>query len=92
MRAAACRDDFSVPVVILLGPGRRELLRRHEWRRQHPGTLQQPWLTIQHAANVATPGSTVYVRTGTYEERVKAVANKPLNRITLYPDGTERFF
>jgi hypothetical protein len=24
----------------------------------NPGTLQQPWLTIQHAANVATPGST----------------------------------
>jgi hypothetical protein len=36
----------------------------------NPGTLQQPWLTIQHAANVATPGSTVYVRAGTYQERV----------------------
>jgi Protein of unknown function (DUF1565) len=36
----------------------------------NPGTVQQPWLTIQHAANVATPGSTVYVRAGTYPERV----------------------
>ena len=36
----------------------------------NPGTEQQPWLTIQHAANVAAPGSTVYVHAGTYQERV----------------------
>ncbi len=36
----------------------------------NPGTEQQPWLTIQHAANVAPPGSTVYVHAGTYQERV----------------------
>jgi hypothetical protein len=36
----------------------------------NPGTEQQPWLTIQHAANVAAPGSTVYVHAGTYPERV----------------------
>ena len=36
----------------------------------NPGTEQQPWLTIQHAANVVPAGSTAYVRAGTYEERV----------------------
>jgi hypothetical protein len=36
----------------------------------NPGTLSAPVRTIQHAANLATPGSTVYVRGGTYEERV----------------------
>src|ERR1700733_13657711 len=36
----------------------------------NPGTLQAPWRTIQHAADVATVGSTVNVRGGVYEERV----------------------
>ena len=34
------------------------------------GTITAPWRTVQHAANAATPGSTVYVRGGTYNERV----------------------
>jgi hypothetical protein len=36
----------------------------------NPGTLSAPWRTVQHAADLATPGSTVYVRGGSYEERV----------------------
>lgn len=36
----------------------------------NPGTLQQPWRTIQKAANSVTPGSVVYVRGGVYRERV----------------------
>jgi hypothetical protein len=36
----------------------------------NPGTVQAPWRTVQHAAGVASAGSTVYVRGGTYEERV----------------------
>lgn len=36
----------------------------------NPGTLQQPWRTVQKAANAATPGSVVYVRGGVYQERV----------------------
>lgn len=35
-----------------------------------PGTLDQPWRTIQHAVSLAGPGTTVYVRGGTYAERV----------------------
>jgi len=38
-----------------------------------PGTLAQPWRTIQHAANRLQPGDTVYVRQGTYHEQVKPV-------------------
>jgi hypothetical protein len=36
----------------------------------NPGTDKTRWRTIQHAADVATAGSTVNVRGGTYEERV----------------------
>lgn len=32
----------------------------------NPGTLQQPWLTIQHAADVAQPGDTIIVYPGDY--------------------------
>jgi len=36
------------------------------------GTESRPWATIQHAADVLTPGDTVYVRAGTYAEDVEA--------------------
>jgi hypothetical protein len=36
----------------------------------NPGTEALPWKTIQHAANVAQAGDTVYVKAGTYLERV----------------------
>lgn len=32
----------------------------------NPGTLAQPWRTPAHAAQVATAGSTIYLRSGTY--------------------------
>ncbi len=35
-----------------------------------PGTEDQPWSTIQKAADTLVAGKTVYVRAGTYEERV----------------------
>jgi hypothetical protein len=34
------------------------------------GTLASPWRTIQHAANMAAAGDTVYVRAGAYNEIV----------------------
>lgn len=34
------------------------------------GTSTSPWRTIQHAANAASAGDTVYVRAGTYNESV----------------------
>jgi hypothetical protein len=36
----------------------------------NPGTSAQPWRTLQHAADVARPGDTVFVHTGTYAEDV----------------------
>ncbi len=37
----------------------------------NPGTEQQPFKTVQHAADVAKPGDTVLVMAGKYDERVK---------------------
>lgn len=37
---------------------------------RNPGTEKKPWETIQKAANSATPGSTVYIKAGTYYERI----------------------
>ncbi len=34
----------------------------------YPGTLSQPWATLQHAGETAEPGDTVLVRGGTYNE------------------------
>ncbi len=36
----------------------------------NPGTLASPWQTIQHAANTAQAGDTVYVLAGVYNESV----------------------
>jgi hypothetical protein len=36
----------------------------------NPGTEAQPWKTIQKAANTLDAGDTVYIRAGTYHERV----------------------
>src|SRR5262245_53810061 len=39
------------------------------------GNSDQPWRTIQKAANTLTPGDTVIVRAGTYSERVEINVN-----------------
>lgn len=35
------------------------------------GTKKSPWRTLQHAADVVKPGSTVYVRGGVYKQKLK---------------------
>jgi hypothetical protein len=37
---------------------------------KNPGTEEQPWQTVQKAAESVASGSTVYIRAGTYYERV----------------------
>lgn len=58
----------------------------------NPGTLSAPWRTIQHSADTARAGSTVYVRGGIYEELVslKASGNASDGFITFrsYPGET----
>jgi hypothetical protein len=36
----------------------------------NPGTMSQPWRTIQHASETMNPGDTVLIRGGVYNERV----------------------
>jgi len=38
----------------------------------NPGTYEQPWRTIQQAANTLVAGDSVLIKTGTYNERVLA--------------------
>ena len=40
-----------------------------------PGTRDEPWATLQHAADSVRPGATVYVRDGVYEQRVEIRAS-----------------
>jgi len=40
----------------------------------NPGTEQMPFKTVQHAADAAKPGDTVFVMAGKYDERVKVKA------------------
>ena len=37
---------------------------------ENPGTLDDPWQTIQKAAETLVAGDTVYIRAGTYFEQV----------------------
>jgi Right handed beta helix region len=58
----------------------------------NPGTQAAPWRTVQHAADTARAGSTIYVRGGVYEElvSVKASGNASDGFITFqsYPGET----
>lgn len=56
----------------------------------NPGTEALPWLTIQHAADVAQPGDTVLVHPGSYGRIALSLGGTPGNYITfkgtLLPD------
>lgn len=57
----------------------------------NPGTLAQPWRTIQKAASTLVAGDTVYIRTGIYEEQVipqnSGSAGQPIT-YAAYPGET----
>ncbi len=57
----------------------------------HPGTIEQPWRTIQKAADTLGPGDTVYIREGLYRERVTTHRSGEPGRyitFTSYPGET----
>ncbi len=57
----------------------------------NPGTISEPWKTIQKAASTINAGDTVYIRAGVYNERVVLKNNgSPDNYITFaaYPGET----
>lgn len=41
----------------------------------NPGTLEAPWLTVQHAADTLAPGDTVLIREGLYNEYVETTTS-----------------
>jgi|Deesub1362A_J573_1020465.scaffolds.fasta_scaffold00688_3 hypothetical protein len=57
----------------------------------NPGTMEQPFRTIQRAADIVQPGDTVYVREGIYNEEVTIkTSGTPNDYITFkaYPGET----
>jgi hypothetical protein len=56
-----------------------------------PGTKDEPWATLQHAADSVHPGATVYVRHGVYDQRVEIRASgQPGRPITFAAAPGER--
>jgi len=50
------------------------------------GSRDEPWATLQHAADAVDAGATVYVRAGTYPQRVELhVSGEPGRPITFMP-------
>lgn len=56
-----------------------------------PGTRDEPWATLQHAADSVGPGATVYVREGVYEQKVEIrTSGLPGRPITFAAAPSER--
>jgi hypothetical protein len=50
----------------------------------NPGTEEKPFKTVQHAADVAKPGDTVYVMAGKYNERAKVRAGGTEGKLVAF--------
>ncbi len=59
----------SVPTVNQSAPS-GEFYVAKDGSDHNPGTLEEPWQTIQKAASSVGPGSTVFIEEGTYFERI----------------------
>lgn len=65
--------DTTTPLDFSLAPlpaGGKVYYVAKNGRDTNPGTSDSPWLTIQHAAETAVAGDTVYIRAGTYQEHI----------------------
>ncbi|MEW6369025.1 MAG: right-handed parallel beta-helix repeat-containing protein [Acidobacteriota bacterium] len=69
--AAACYLSLIVPVCVAAPEGTVYYVAT-TGNDSNPGTLASPWRTIQKAADTMVAGDTVYIRAGTYRERVEA--------------------
>ena len=50
----------------------------------NPGSITQPWQTIQKAANALAPGDTVYVRSGTYSKVTVNVSGSATDSVVTF--------
>ncbi|HPO14200.1 MAG TPA: right-handed parallel beta-helix repeat-containing protein, partial [Candidatus Hydrogenedentes bacterium] len=50
----------------------------------NPGTENEPWKTIQKAADALEPGETVYIKAGVYHERIEPQNSGTLNNFISY--------
>ncbi len=81
------RENMAVQILAHDGP----YYVATTGNNSNPGTIDQPWRTIQHAVDIVEPGDTIYVRDGTYNEWI-GISNSglPGQPITLrsYPNET----
>lgn len=66
--AIATRSDREAP-------GARAYWVAVDGNDEATGSRDSPWATLQHAADQATAGSTIYVRGGVYPQRLSVVAS-----------------
>ncbi len=68
-----CKYAFSLLILVLSSTNLKaaEYYVAANGNNSNPGTINQPWRTIQHAADVMMPGDIVYIRGGTYNENVQ---------------------
>ena len=69
--AASPAQDQQMPsAAAALAPQGKTYYVATTGSDSNPGTITQPWRTIQKAANTIVAGDTVHIRAGTYPERV----------------------
>ena len=70
LRFAAVVCFFAALTAAAAAPGATYYYVATTGNDANPGTAAAPWKTIQHAANKATPGSTVLIAASVYHEKV----------------------
>jgi len=78
---ASAIETFTTPA--LNGPTYYVNINHPQANDGNPGTLAQPWRTIQHAADVAQPGDTILVYPGQYGRTRIEHGGSPGNFITF---------